>query len=116
MPGIRVAAPRDAGTLREELSEAVAVSDGPTVLRFPKASVGADIPALERRGHGRRAAPRRRARGDVLLVTVGAFAELGLAAADRLADQGIGVTVVDPRWVTPVPAELVALARRTAWW
>jgi len=46
----------------------------------------------------------------VLLVTVGAFAELGLAAADRLADQGIGVTVVDPRWVTPVPAELVALA------
>ncbi|WP_260191344.1 1-deoxy-D-xylulose-5-phosphate synthase [Actinophytocola gossypii] len=111
VPGIRIAAPRDAGTLSEELSEAVAVSDGPTVLRFPKASVGADIPALERRGvvdvlrH-----PAADESADVLLVTVGAFAELGLAAAERLADQGIGVTVVDPRWVLPVPAELVALA------
>ena len=111
VPGIRIAAPRDARTLSEELSEAVAVSDGPTVLRFPKAAVGADITALERRGGID--VLRRPAGGEsrhVLLVTVGAFAELGLAAADRLADQGIGVTVVDPRWVTPVPGELVALA------
>jgi 1-deoxy-D-xylulose-5-phosphate synthase len=109
VPGIRIAAPRDAGTLSEELGEALAVSDGPTVLRFPKASVGADIPSLERLGTVdvlRRAA----GEGHVLLVTVGAFAELGLAAADRLEDQGIGVTVVDPRWVTPVPPELVDLA------
>jgi 1-deoxy-D-xylulose-5-phosphate synthase len=47
---------------------------------------------------------------DVLLVTVGAFAELGLAAAERLADQGINVTVVDPRWILPVPGELIGLA------
>ena len=109
VPGIRIAAPRDAGTLSEELGEALTVSDGPTVLRFPKASVGADIPSLERLGTVdvlRRAA----GEGHVLLVTVGAFAELGLAAADRLEDQGIGVTVVDPRWVTPVPPELVNLA------
>jgi 1-deoxy-D-xylulose-5-phosphate synthase len=111
VPGIRIAAPRDAGTLSEELSEAVAVSDGPTVLRFPKASVGADIATLERLGVVdvlRRPSPAEGAH--VLLVTVGAFAELGLAAAERLADQGIGVTVVDPRWVTPVPPELVSLA------
>jgi 1-deoxy-D-xylulose-5-phosphate synthase len=109
VPGIRIAAPRDAGTLSEELTEAIAVSDGPTVLRFPKASVGADIPMLERLGV---VDVLRRPVADkhVLLVTVGAFAELGLAAADRLEDQGIGVTVVDPRWVTPVPAELVELA------
>jgi 1-deoxy-D-xylulose-5-phosphate synthase len=109
VPGIRIAAPRDAGTLSEELGEALAVSDGPTVLRFPKASVGADIAALERQGTVdvlRRAA----GEGHVLLVTVGAFAELGLAAADRLEDQGIGVTVVDPRWVAPVPPALVELA------
>jgi 1-deoxy-D-xylulose-5-phosphate synthase len=109
VPGIRIAAPRDAGSLSEELGEAVAVSDGPTVLRFPKASVGEDIPSLERLGT---VDVLRRPTGEahVLLVTVGAFAELGLAAADRLEDQGIGVTVVDPRWVTPVPAELVHLA------
>jgi 1-deoxy-D-xylulose-5-phosphate synthase len=31
--------------------------------------------------------------------------------ADRLAAQGIGVTVVDPRWVLPVPDAVVDLAR-----
>ncbi|MFC4858569.1 1-deoxy-D-xylulose-5-phosphate synthase [Actinophytocola glycyrrhizae] len=112
VPGIRVAAPRDAVTLREELNEAVAVKDGPTALRFPKASVGGEVAALERRGVVdvlRRPAPHETA--DVLLVTVGALAELGMAAADRLSDQGIGVTVVDPRWVAPVPADLVSLAQ-----
>jgi 1-deoxy-D-xylulose-5-phosphate synthase len=111
VPGIRVAAPRDAATLAEELREAVTVDDGPTVLRFPKASVGEDVPALDRVGPVdvlRRPGPGENA--DVLLVAVGAFAELGLAAATRLADQGIGVTVVDPRWILPVPAELVGLA------
>ncbi|HEV7650499.1 MAG TPA: 1-deoxy-D-xylulose-5-phosphate synthase [Actinophytocola sp.] len=109
VPGIRIAAPRDAGTLSEELAEAIAVSDGPSVLRFPKASVGADIPSLERLGV---VDVLRRPVTDkhVLLVAVGAFAELGLAAADRLEDQGIGVTVVDPRWVAPVPPELVGMA------
>jgi 1-deoxy-D-xylulose-5-phosphate synthase len=47
----------------------------------------------------------------VLLVCVGAFGELGVAAAARLAQQGVAVTVVDPRWVLPVPAALVELAR-----
>jgi 1-deoxy-D-xylulose-5-phosphate synthase len=111
VPGIRVAAPRDAVTLREELNEAVAVKDGPTALRFPKASVGGEVAALERRGTVdvlRR--PQADEPDDVLLVTVGALAELGMAAADRLADQGVGVTVVDPRWVAPVPSDLVSLA------
>jgi 1-deoxy-D-xylulose-5-phosphate synthase len=111
VPGMRVAAPRDPATLREELREAIAVSDGPTALRFSKGKVGADVTAVERIGTVD--VLRRPADGaDVLLVAVGAFATLGLAAASRLADQGIGVTVVDPRWVLPVPAELVALAEQ----
>jgi 1-deoxy-D-xylulose-5-phosphate synthase len=111
IPGIRVAAPRDAKTLSELLREAADVDDGPTVLRFPKAAVGPEIPALERVGTVD--VLRKPSEGDdILLVGVGVFAELGLAAAERLADQGIGVTVVDPRWVTPVPAELVDLAAR----
>ncbi|MGQ0837913.1 1-deoxy-D-xylulose-5-phosphate synthase [Actinokineospora sp.] len=111
IPGIHIAAPRDAATLREELREAVAIDDGPSVLRFPKATVGEDIARLDRVGVAdvlRRPGPGET--NDVLLVTVGSFAELGLAAAERLADQGIGVTVVDPRWVAPVPAELATLA------
>ncbi|KZB80585.1 1-deoxy-D-xylulose-5-phosphate synthase [Amycolatopsis regifaucium] len=111
VPGMRVAAPRDAGTLREELREAIAVEDRPTALRFSKGGVIDSVPAVERVGT---VDVLRKPSGDadVLLVAVGAFAMLGLAAADRLADQGIGVTVVDPRWVVPAPAELVALAEQ----
>ncbi|QFZ17586.1 1-deoxy-D-xylulose-5-phosphate synthase [Saccharothrix syringae] len=109
VPGIHVAAPRDAASLREQLREAVAIPDAPSVVRYPKASVGADLPALERVGG---VDVLRRDGDDVLLVTVGAFGELGVAAAQRLADQGIGVTVVDPRWVFPVPDELVRMAAR----
>ena len=110
VPGIRVAAPRDAETLREQLNEAVAVTDGPTVLRFPKGAVAEPAPAVRRVGGVD--VLRRHGSQDVLLVGVGPFAGLALSAADRLADQGIGVTVVDPRWVVPVPPVLVDLARQ----
>ena len=109
VPGLRLAAPRDGATLREELREALAVDDGPTAVRFAKGAVGEDIPAVDRLGV---VDVLRRAKGDdVLLVAVGAFAGLGLEVADRAADQGIGVTVVDPRWISPVAPELVELAR-----
>jgi 1-deoxy-D-xylulose-5-phosphate synthase len=112
VPGIQVAAPRDAETLREELREAVAIDDGPSVLRFSKGGVIESVPAQQRIGTvDVLRTPGMGTGADVLLVAVGAFARLGLAAADRLADQGIGVTVVDPRWVVPVPQELVRLAR-----
>ncbi len=113
VPGIRVAAPRDAGTLREELAEAVAVDDGPTAVRFPKGAVIGSVPALQRvDGVDVLAHPGPAEGNDVLLVGVGAFATLAVAAAQRLADQGIGVTVVDPRWVLPVPEVLVRMAAR----
>jgi 1-deoxy-D-xylulose-5-phosphate synthase len=107
VPGIHVAAPRDASTLAEELREAVAISDAPSVIRYPKASVGPDLPALERVGS---VDVLRRSGSDVLLVTVGALGELGLEAAQRLEDQGIGVTVVDPRWIYPMSVDLVEMA------
>jgi len=109
VPGLRLAAPRDAATLREELREAVAVEDAPTVIRFPKGAVCADIPALERVGGVD--VLRRDDDADVLLVAVGAMAETCLEVADRCAREGIGVTVVDPRWVKPVPEALLDLAR-----
>ena len=112
VPGLRIAAPRDAATVREELREAVAIADGPTIVRFPTGSVAADLPAVRRRGPVDVLAEDD-AR-DVLLVAVGAFAHLGVDVAGRLRRPGYGVTVVDPRWVRPVPVELVAMAREHA--
>lgn len=110
VPNIRLAAPRDASRLREELGEAVAVDDGPTVLRFSKGSVGTEFDAERRTADGvdvlREAAHR-----DVLIVTVGPMAKLGLQVAERLAAQGIGATVVDPRWVVPVSQSIVDMSR-----
>jgi 1-deoxy-D-xylulose-5-phosphate synthase len=108
VPGLRIAAPRDSATLREELREALAVDDGPTIVRFPTGSVAADLPAVRRVGPVDVLTESRQK--DVLLVAIGAFGHLGMEVATRLGEQGYGVTVVDPRWVRPVPAELVTLA------
>jgi 1-deoxy-D-xylulose-5-phosphate synthase len=110
VPGLRLAAPRDAATLREELTEALDVADAPTVLRFPKGPVPSDVPAIERSDEVDVLASS--GAGDVLLVSVGAMAPLCLAVAERLIAQGIGVTVVDPRWVLPVSEPLIDRARR----
>ncbi|MGH3637042.1 MAG: 1-deoxy-D-xylulose-5-phosphate synthase N-terminal domain-containing protein, partial [Mycobacterium sp.] len=111
VPGMRVAAPRDATRLREELGEALDVNDGPTAIRFPKGDVGDDIPAIKRcSGMDVLAPPADGLGDDVLLVSVGAFASMALAVAERLRNQGIGVTVLDPRWVLPVSDAVCDLA------
>ncbi|MFJ9665126.1 1-deoxy-D-xylulose-5-phosphate synthase [Streptomyces sp. NPDC101219] len=110
VPGLRIAAPRDADQLRAQLREAVAVDDAPTLLRFPKESVGPCVPAVDRIGGmdvlHRGEAP------EVLLVAVGVMAPVCLRAAELLQARGIACTVVDPRWVKPVDPELPALAAR----
>ena len=108
VPGLRMAAPRDEATLRAALREAVAVDDAPTVVRFPKGALGPVIPTL-------RTLPgldvlAESGPPDVLIVSIGAFAELCIDVAERLRAQGIGVLVVDPRWVKPLPESLAALA------
>ena len=107
VPGLRLAAPRDAATLREELREAVAVSDVPTVVRYPTGAVGPELVALERIDG---VDVMHRGGDDVLLVAVGSMVGLCLDVAARCAEHGVGVTVIDPRWVMPVPAEVVGQA------
>jgi 1-deoxy-D-xylulose-5-phosphate synthase len=112
VPRLRIAAPRDGARLRELLDEAVEVSDAPTVVRFPKGPPPEDIPALGKVRPGSTAdVLMRSGRKDVLVVAAGATAEIGLGVAERLVAQGLGVTVVDPRWVKPLDAALVDLAR-----
>jgi len=110
VPTLRVGAPRDGTRLKELLREAVEISDAPTLIRFPKGAVVADIPTFERRDgidvlyRGESA--------DVLLVSIGALANLAVEAASQAYREGVGVTVIDPRWVKPLPESLITMARR----
>jgi 1-deoxy-D-xylulose-5-phosphate synthase len=113
VPGLRLAAPRDEVTMREALREAVAVRDAPTVVRYPKGAVGDPIPAIQRDGVVDVLA---RTAGDgdarVLVVGIGPFAATAVEVGKRLGRQGIGSTVVDPRWALPVPEQVLAAAAR----
>ena len=110
IPTLHVAAPRDGARLKETLNEAVEISDAPSLVRFPKGAVIEDIPAFERRNgidvlyRGESA--------DVLLVSVGALAHIAVEAASQAYREDVGVTVIDPRWVKPLPLSLITMAQR----
>ncbi|GAA1179172.1 1-deoxy-D-xylulose-5-phosphate synthase [Ornithinimicrobium humiphilum] len=131
VPGVRVAAPRDGQQVALALREAVAVDDAPTVVRFPKGTVGAPLEAVRTvggvdvlrdpmpafgadEGAADESGDEAGAAGqpvDLLLVGVGSMAATSLEVADKLEAQGRSVRVVDPRWVLPVSPDLVDLAR-----
>ena len=118
VPGLHLAAPRDATRLREELREAVAIEDAPSVIRYSKGSVGAEVEAIERLDDGVDVLARRPAgssENDVLIVSVGAMSELALDVSNRLGAQGISSTVVDPRWVLRSASPSSPSPRTTAW-
>ncbi len=108
VPGVRVAAPRDEETLRQALREAVVVSDGPTVVRFPKGRLAEPLPAV---GHSD-GVDLLHADSDpqVLLVGVGSMAGAAREAAAKLSAEGVRVAVAAPLWITPLPPGLVDLA------
>ena len=110
VPTLHVAAPRDGERVRETLREALDISYAPTLIRFPKGAINPDIPAFERRDgidvlyRGESV--------DILLVSIGAFAQVAVDAAAQAYREGVGVTVIDPRWVKPLPKSLVTMAQR----
>ncbi len=113
IPGLRVAAPRDATRIAELLNEAVQVGDGPTVVRYPKGTVGKEAEAVGTLGTmDILAVPDSGGTSDVLLLGAGPMAVTCLEVAARLKDHGIGVTVVDPRWVKPVDEAVIPAARQ----
>ena len=110
VPTLHVAAPRDGERVRETLREALDINNAPTLIRFPKGAINPDIPAFERRDgidvlyRGESV--------DILLVSIGAFAQVAVDAAAQAYREGVGVTVIDPRWVKPLPKSLVTMAQR----
>ena len=111
VPTAHVAAPRDGVRLRELLRECMSITSAPSIMRFPKGAVAAELPAFERRDgidilyRGESA--------DILLVSVGAMAPIAVDAAAQAYREGVGVTVVDPRWIKPLPVtSLLTMAQR----
>jgi 1-deoxy-D-xylulose-5-phosphate synthase len=111
VPTAHVAAPRDGVRLRELLRECMSITSAPSIMRFPKGAVAAELPAFERRDgidilyRGESA--------DILLVSVGAMAPIAVDAAAQAYREGVGVTVVDPRWIKPLPVtSFLTMAQR----
>jgi 1-deoxy-D-xylulose-5-phosphate synthase len=110
VPTMHVAAPRDGARLKELLREALEINEAPSMIRFPKGAVQEDIPAFERRDgidvlyRGESA--------DVLMISIGAMSAVAVEAASSAYREGVGVTVIDPRWVKPLPQSLVRMAER----
>lgn len=118
VPGVRVAAPRDGVRLREQLRQAVAIDDGPTVVRYPKGSLPEPVEAVGSVGGLDVLYRSEASRGDagdgerrVLIVSIGALVGECVGAAEKLAAEGREVWVVDPGWVLPVPESIVELVR-----
>ncbi|WP_114257627.1 1-deoxy-D-xylulose-5-phosphate synthase [Streptomyces sp. Go-475] len=112
VPGLRLAAPRDGARLRARLAEAVAVSDAPTVVRYPKGAVPDEVPAVGHVDGVDILAGSAEASADVLIVSVGAMAATAVRVGEALAGAGVSVTVVDPEWVQPVAPALTTVAGR----
>jgi 1-deoxy-D-xylulose-5-phosphate synthase len=79
------------------------------LIRFSKGAANSEIKELRRTKDGVDVLFEAQTK-DVLLVSVGAMATTALEVAKLLEAQGIGATVVDPRWVVPVPQSVLELS------
>jgi len=107
VPNMHVGAPRDGARLKEILRQSVAIQNAPSMIRFPKGAVPADIPALERISgtdilH-------RGANKQVLLISVGSMASMAMEVAGLAKKQSIEITVIDPLWVKPISPDVIAM-------
>ena len=110
VPHMHVGAPRDGARVKELLRQCIAIDNAPSMIRFPKGAIPADIPALERADgidilH----------RGDtnqVLVISIGSMAAMALEVAQLADKESIEVTVIDPLWVKPISSNLTALCAK----
>jgi 1-deoxy-D-xylulose-5-phosphate synthase len=105
VPGLDLYAPRDGARLVSALRTSVDKSDHPTVIRFSKGAIPADIPAQQSLGFADVLI--QASNPDVTIVSIGGMATQALEAAKTLQDHGYAVEVIDPVQVLPVANGLV---------
>jgi 1-deoxy-D-xylulose-5-phosphate synthase len=107
VPKMHVGAPRDGARLKEILRGCLAVTNAPSMVRFPKGAIPEDISAIERvdgidvlyRG----------ASNQLLIISVGSMAGMAIEIAELASLKSLDITVVDPLWVKPISPALLAL-------
>jgi 1-deoxy-D-xylulose-5-phosphate synthase len=110
VPHMHVGAPRDGARLRELLRQCIAIDNAPSMIRFPKGAIPADIAALERVDgidilH-------RAGTNQVLVISIGSMASMALEVAQLAHKESIEVTVIDPLWVKPMSSNVTALCAK----
>lgn len=116
VPGVKIAAPRDGQRLVQALSRCLEIKDAPTVVRFPKGTVPAEVEAVEEHEEydvlfcSSTELASCVAKQNVLIVNYGALTNVSFAAARAAEERGAQVTVIDPHWVVPVADSIVHLA------
>jgi 1-deoxy-D-xylulose-5-phosphate synthase len=110
VPHMHVGAPRDGARLKELLRQCIAIDNAPSMIRFPKGAIPADIAALERVDgidilH-------RAGTNQVLVISIGSMASMALEVAQLAHKESIEVTVIDPLWVKPMSSNVTALCAK----
>ncbi len=111
IPGMTVFAPSCAPEVEAMLATALTL-DGPSVIRFPKTPAPAVRPDAV--GSGFEARLVRDGDGSVCILAVGKMVAAAEEAADRLAREGIEVTIWDPRVISHPDSDMLADAGRHA--
>ena len=110
VPGAVVMQPKNGEELRDMLWTAAAW-DGhaPIAVRYPRSAIPDEaLPAREPQALEIGRAEQLRAGGDVALIALGTMVLPALAAAERMAEQGVSATVVNARFAAPLDERMIA--------
>jgi 1-deoxy-D-xylulose-5-phosphate synthase len=111
IPNLTLMAPRDEQALRRAMATALA-ADGPLAYRYPRGNgLGLALDGSYEPvplGCGEKL----REGGDGVIFAAGTTVTAAMAAAEQLAGEGIGMAVVDPRFLKPLDRELITSEAR----
>lgn len=108
LPGMQLCAPADEVELNLALDCALARTDGPTAIRYPRDNVPAPFASLENTPPFEPGKARLLRKGeDAALLAYGTMTQTALEAAEILRGEGIETAVYNMRWAKPVDAAVL---------
>ena len=106
VPNLDLFAPRDGARLVAALRKSIDKADHPTVIRFSKGAIPADIPAEATYDFAD--ILKVNDQPDVCIVSIGGMATTAMEVATTLQSSGYSVEVIDPVQVLPINESLIS--------